>query len=197
MSTRGDRDGGASGTADQQASWLGDTDLREGYAELGDGRLHYVEAGHGPLVPGVLVRMATPDRTARSGGIPRRCSRHARLQPVIATKGGRDLRRQPVDQRHQWAWAMAMQHPEVVWPGWPSSRRLTRGSCRRGCTISASYGIPGASSALTSRTHPSRSFTPTAGISSATSSAMPGRPIRRKSSIGTWRRGRSPGRQPG
>jgi pimeloyl-ACP methyl ester carboxylesterase len=28
----------------------GQTELREGYAEVGDARLHYVEAGDGPLV---------------------------------------------------------------------------------------------------------------------------------------------------
>ncbi len=28
----------------------GDTELREGYADIGDQRLHYVEAGDGPLI---------------------------------------------------------------------------------------------------------------------------------------------------
>ena len=32
------------------SSSLTDTDLRDGYADLGDARLHYVEAGDGPLV---------------------------------------------------------------------------------------------------------------------------------------------------
>jgi hypothetical protein len=32
------------------------SDLREGYAEIGDQRLHYVEAGEGPLVAGELLR---------------------------------------------------------------------------------------------------------------------------------------------
>src|SRR6516162_776743 len=41
---------GASGMAEQQASALLGSDVREGYAEIGDVRLHYVEAGNGPLV---------------------------------------------------------------------------------------------------------------------------------------------------
>jgi pimeloyl-ACP methyl ester carboxylesterase len=40
----------AGGMAEQQASWLGDSKVSEGYADLGDVRLHYVEAGDGPLV---------------------------------------------------------------------------------------------------------------------------------------------------
>src|SRR5215472_275095 len=50
MSTSKDSTSGASGMADQQAPWLGGKDLREGYAEIGDVRLHYVEAGDGPLL---------------------------------------------------------------------------------------------------------------------------------------------------
>ena len=40
----------ASGLAEQQASALLGGDVREGYADVGDMRLHYVEAGEGPLV---------------------------------------------------------------------------------------------------------------------------------------------------
>jgi len=50
MSTTEDRTSGASGTAEQQASGLQGSDVREGYADIGDVRLHYVEAGEGPLV---------------------------------------------------------------------------------------------------------------------------------------------------
>src|SRR6516164_9520074 len=50
MSTSKDSTSGAGGMADQQAPWLGGKDLREGYAEIGDVRLHYVEAGDGPLL---------------------------------------------------------------------------------------------------------------------------------------------------
>jgi hypothetical protein len=50
MSTTEDHAGGEGGMAEQpeQGSWL--SGLREGYAEIGDVRLHYVEAGQGPLV---------------------------------------------------------------------------------------------------------------------------------------------------
>jgi hypothetical protein len=47
MSTIGD---GTSGTAVQQAAGLLGSEVREGYAEIGDVRLHYVEAGEGPLI---------------------------------------------------------------------------------------------------------------------------------------------------
>ena len=36
--------------AEQQAPGLGRSELREGYAEIDDVRLHYVEAGDGPLI---------------------------------------------------------------------------------------------------------------------------------------------------
>ena len=50
MSTSEDSSSGASGMAVQQVPGLSGGDLREGYAEIGDVRLHYVEAGEGPLV---------------------------------------------------------------------------------------------------------------------------------------------------
>jgi len=50
MSTTEDHASGTSGTAEGQAAGLLGSDVREGYAEIGDVRLHYVEAGEGPLV---------------------------------------------------------------------------------------------------------------------------------------------------
>jgi epoxide hydrolase 4 len=50
MSTTGGGTSGASGTAVQQAAGLLGSEVREGYAEIGDVRLHYVEAGEGPLI---------------------------------------------------------------------------------------------------------------------------------------------------
>src|SRR5215469_9656033 len=50
MSTSEDRTSSASGGAEQQAAELLGSDVREGYAEVGDQRLHYVEAGDGPLI---------------------------------------------------------------------------------------------------------------------------------------------------
>ena len=50
MSTAEDHTSDASGMAEQQGQgrWL--SGIREGYAEIGDVRLHYVEAGNGPLI---------------------------------------------------------------------------------------------------------------------------------------------------
>ena len=50
MTTSEDRTSGASGMVGQQVPGLGGGDLREGYADVGDQRLHYVEAGDGPLI---------------------------------------------------------------------------------------------------------------------------------------------------
>src|SRR3989442_8617538 len=51
MNTSEDHASGAGGMAGQQASGLLPSELREGYAEVGDDvRLHYVEAGDGPLI---------------------------------------------------------------------------------------------------------------------------------------------------
>src|SRR5580693_2699858 len=50
MSTSGDGTGGAGGMAVQQAAGVLGGEVREGYAEIGDVRLHYVEAGEGPLI---------------------------------------------------------------------------------------------------------------------------------------------------
>ena len=40
---------GATGTQQEAATLLG-SEVRDGYAEIGDQRLHYVEAGEGPLI---------------------------------------------------------------------------------------------------------------------------------------------------
>jgi epoxide hydrolase 4 len=50
MGTTEDPTSGASGASGPQASWLLGGAVREGYAEVGGQRLHYVEAGEGPLV---------------------------------------------------------------------------------------------------------------------------------------------------
>ena len=68
----------------------GRTELREGYAEVGDQPLHYVEAGEGPLIvllhgfPEFWYGWRLQITAARGGGLPRRRARHARLQPVLA-----------------------------------------------------------------------------------------------------------------
>ena len=51
MSTSEDHTSGAGGMTEQQGPGLLPSELREGYAEVGDNvRLHYVEAGDGPLI---------------------------------------------------------------------------------------------------------------------------------------------------
>src|SRR5580692_529749 len=50
MTTKEDPRSGASGMAVQQVPGLSGSELREGYADVGDVKLHYVEAGKGPLV---------------------------------------------------------------------------------------------------------------------------------------------------
>jgi epoxide hydrolase 4 len=50
MSTAEDRTSSAGGIAVQRAAGLLGSEVREGYAEIGDVRWHYVEAGEGPLV---------------------------------------------------------------------------------------------------------------------------------------------------
>jgi pimeloyl-ACP methyl ester carboxylesterase len=50
MTTADDHTGDTSGMAEQPAEALLSSEVREGYAEIGDQRLHYVEAGEGPLI---------------------------------------------------------------------------------------------------------------------------------------------------
>jgi pimeloyl-ACP methyl ester carboxylesterase len=50
MTTADEHTRGASGMAEQPAEALLGSEVREGYAEIGDQRLHYVEAGEGPLI---------------------------------------------------------------------------------------------------------------------------------------------------
>jgi len=57
MSTAEDQTSDASGMAEQQgqARWL--SGVREGYADIGDVRLHYVEAGDGARDPAARHRL--------------------------------------------------------------------------------------------------------------------------------------------
>src|SRR5215472_17524299 len=50
MSTSDDPTSGTSGMPVKQVPGFSGSEFREGYAEIGDVRLHYVEAGDGPLV---------------------------------------------------------------------------------------------------------------------------------------------------
>ena len=141
MSTSEDSTSGASGMADQQAPWLGGSDLREGYAEIGDIRLHYVEAGDGPLI--VLLhgfpefwygwrlqieplaaagfRVVAPDMrgynlSSRPKGVKAYDSGQltADILGLIHERGAQSA----LLVGHDWggtvAWDLAMSHPEVV-----------------------------------------------------------------------------------
>ena len=141
MSMTEDNAGGAGAMSDQpgQGQWL--SGLREGYAELGDVRLHYVEAGDGPLVVllhgfpefwygwrrqiGPLAaagyRVVVPDlRGYNLSSKPDGVAAYD-VGPVAADI--RDLIRERGAESamlagHDWGgtavWATAMNHPEVV-----------------------------------------------------------------------------------
>jgi epoxide hydrolase 4 len=116
-------------------------DLRDGYAELGDVRLHYVEAGEGPLVvllhgfpefwfswrfqiPALAAagfRVVAPDM--RGYNLSSRPSRVAAYDTDRLAADVHDLIRERGAERalvagHDWgaavAWVAAMNHPEVV-----------------------------------------------------------------------------------
>ena len=71
MSTSEDRTSGASATAEQQAPGRLGSELCEGYAELGDQRLHYVETGEGRgtfwTTPTRRTRRRRSNATSRHG----------------------------------------------------------------------------------------------------------------------------------
>jgi pimeloyl-ACP methyl ester carboxylesterase len=141
MSTSKDRDSGASGMTDQQASWLGGNDLREGYADVGDVRLHYVEAGAGPLI--VLLHgfpefwygwrlqieplaaagfhVVAPDMRGYNLSTRPKAVKAYDTNQLTSDLGGLIQERgaeKALLVGHDWggtvAWAMAMNHPEVV-----------------------------------------------------------------------------------
>src|SRR5215210_3622896 len=117
------------------------SDLRDGYADLGEVRLHYVEAGEGPLVvllhgfpefwfgwrfqiPALAAagfRVVAPDM--RGYNLSSRPRRVAAFDSDRLAADVRDLIRERGAERaflagHDWgaavAWATAMNHPEVV-----------------------------------------------------------------------------------
>jgi pimeloyl-ACP methyl ester carboxylesterase len=120
---------------------LGSTDLRDGYADLADVRLHYVEAGDGPLVlllhgfpefwfswrfqiPALVAagfRVVAPDM--RGYSLSSRPSSVAAYDLDRLAADVRGLVRERGAERallagHDWgaavAWVTAMNHPEVV-----------------------------------------------------------------------------------
>jgi pimeloyl-ACP methyl ester carboxylesterase len=141
MSTAGNPTTRTTGMAEQLPPGLGGSELREGYAEVGEVRLHYVEAGEGPLVVllhgfpefwygwrrqiGPLAaagfRVVAPDTRGYNLS-----SKPAGVAPYAGDRLAADIRGL-IHERgaesallvgHDWggtvAWTVAMNHPEVV-----------------------------------------------------------------------------------
>jgi epoxide hydrolase 4 len=141
MSTSEDRTSGASGMAEQPVPGLERSELREGYAEVGDMRLHYVEAGDGPLIvllhgfpefwygwrlqikPLVAAgfRVVAPDMrgynlSSRPDGVAAYDTDRlaADIRGLIQERGAESAMLVGHDWGGTVAWATAMHHPEVV-----------------------------------------------------------------------------------
>src|SRR3979411_2214670 len=119
----------------------GRTEVREGYAEVGDARLHYVEAGEGPLIwllhgfpefwfgwrlqiaplAAAGFRVVAPDLrgynlSSKPDGVPSYAADQLAgdVRDLIHERGAESA----LLVGHDWggtvAWATAMNHPEVV-----------------------------------------------------------------------------------
>ena len=205
-----------------QGDWV--SGVREGYAEVGDQRLHYVEAGDGPLVvllhgfPEFWYGWRSQIQPLAAAGFhvvapdTRGYNLSSRPKEVAAYDGDKlaaDIR-DLIHERgaetamlvgHDWggtiAWTMAMHHPEVV-------GRLAILNAAHPRKLSQGLHHPGqlrkswySSSSSISRNYQKASSTPTIGTSSGTSLAMRARPSRRRKPIATSRPGRSRARPPG
>jgi pimeloyl-ACP methyl ester carboxylesterase len=140
MTTR-DPSGDAGEMAEQRASALLGSDVHDGYADIGDVRLHYVEAGEGPLV--VLLhgfpefwygwrlqikplaaagfRVVAPDMrgynlSSRPKGVKAYETDQltADIRGLIQECGGKSAQLVGHDWGGSVAWATAMNYPEVV-----------------------------------------------------------------------------------
>ena len=198
------------------------SEVREGYAEIGDVRLHYVEAGEGPLVVllhgfpefwyGWLLqikplaaagfRVVAPDMrgynlSSKPDGVHAYDTGKltADIAGLIHERGAESA----LLAGHDWggtvAWDTAMSHPEVV-------ERLAILNVAhprqflRGLHHPGSSASPGTSSSSTSPTCPKPSCTPITGTSSGTSCATPARPTPRKRPDATSRRRHSQAPRP-
>ena len=141
MSRADDHGGDLGGMAEQQAAALLGSDVRDGYADIGDVRLHYVEAGEGPLV--VLLhgfpefwygwrlqitpladagfRVVAPDMrgynlSSRPKGVKAYETDQltADIRGLIQECGSKSAQLVGHDWGGSVAWATAMEYPEVV-----------------------------------------------------------------------------------
>jgi pimeloyl-ACP methyl ester carboxylesterase len=198
-------------------------EVREGYAEVGDVKLHYVEAGDGPLI--VLLhgfpefwygwrlqikplaaagfRVVAPDtRGYNLSSKPEGFEAYgvdllaADIRGLIEERGAKSALLVGHDWGGSIAWTTAMNHPEVV----DRLGILNAAHPRRlseGLPTRTSSGSPGTSSFLRYRDCPRTWCTPETGTSSDTSCMTRNRRTRRRKSNATSRRGRSQGQQPG
>ena len=223
MSTTEDRTSGASGMAEQQAQGLLGSEVREGHAEVGDQRLHYVEAGEGPLV--VLLhgfpefwygwrqqiqplaaagfRVVAPDtRGYNLSSKPNGVKAYdigllaADIRDLIHERGAESALLVGHDWGGSIAWATAMNHPEVV-------NRLAILNAAHPRKLSQGLHHPSQLRKSwyffffsTSPTCPKPSCTPITGISSGTSCATPAQPSPRSKPTTTSRPGPSQARPP-
>ena len=141
MTTSQDPNKGASGMALPQVPGFSGSELREGYSDIGDVRLHYVEAGEGPLVvllhgfpefwygwrlqlkPLVAAgfRVAAPDMrgynlSSRPKGVKAYDTGQltADIRGFIQERGAESASLVGHDWGGSVAWATAMAYPEVV-----------------------------------------------------------------------------------
>jgi alpha/beta hydrolase fold len=151
----------------------GQTELREGYADVGDVKLHYVEAGDGPLV--VLLH-----------GFPEFWYGWRLQIAPLAAAGFRvvapDLRGYNLSSKPDGVAAYGVDKladdirgliqergaESALVAGWPSSTRPIRASSMRDCATPASCDGPGTSSTSSSRICPSTTRRPTTGSSCRT-----------------------------
>jgi pimeloyl-ACP methyl ester carboxylesterase len=141
MSATENASSNAGGMAEQSASALLGSNVREGYADLGDVRLHYVEAGEGPLI--VLLhgfpefwygwrlqiqplaaagfRVVAPDMrgynlSSRPEGVAAYATDRltADIRGLIQERGAQSALLVGHDWGGSVAWATAMKYPEVV-----------------------------------------------------------------------------------
>jgi alpha/beta hydrolase fold len=198
--------------------------IDNGYAEIGDARLHYVEAGDGPLIlllhgfpefwygwrqqiqplAAAGFHVVAPDMrgynlSSKPDGVAAYDTDKlaADIRGLISERGAESAHLVGHDWGGTAAWATAMNQPEVVDRLAILNAAHPRMGYRRDCTTRTSSASPGTSSSSLSRSCPKASCTPTAGISSGTSCTTPARRTHRRRWTATSRRGRSRARPPG
>ena len=199
-------------------------ELREGYAEVGDVNLHYVEAGDGPLIvllhgfpefwfgwrlqiePLVAAgfRVVAPDtRGYNLSSKPEGFEAYAvdllaaDIRGLIGELGAESA----LLVGHDWGGSHRLDHRDEPPRGGRPTRHPQRGPSAAALGGTAppepARGSPGTSSSLRCRDCPRTWCTPETGTSSDTSCRTRTRLTRRRKSNATSRRGRSQGQRPG